>query len=159
LDHVVDVICGAFRTVALTMDGRMVCWGGPADDQPDTLGNVVSISCGAELIAAVLQDGRTVCWRDRAWSHQVAGAAAVSCGNRHAAVKTTAGTVVCFGDNGKGECNVPAGLENVIAVRAFGARTVALSSDGKLSCWGDKMFCLGDVPTDLLVMYPQVVLM
>jgi hypothetical protein len=71
------------------VDGRMVCWGGPSDDQPDTLGNVVSISCGAELIAAVLQDGRTVCWSDRAWSHQVAGAVAISCGNRHAAVETT----------------------------------------------------------------------
>jgi hypothetical protein len=44
--------------------------------------------------------------------------------------------VAAWGDNGQGQCNVPEGLNNVVAVAGGGAHSLALKSDGSMVTWG-----------------------
>ena len=44
--------------------------------------------------------------------------------------------VACLGRNYEGQCNVPAGLANVIAIAAGLYHTVALKGDATVACWG-----------------------
>ena len=50
------------------------------------------------------------------------------------------GTVVAWGWNYYGQCNVPSGLNNVVAIAAGGWHTVALLRDGKVAVWGMQYF-------------------
>jgi len=65
--------------------------------------------------------------------------------------------VLAWGDNTFGECNVPVGLTNVIAVAGNGdgdptitsAFSVALKADGTLIAWGDNTYGQTNIPTSL----------
>lgn len=46
------------------------------------------------------------------------------------------GTVVAWGENDNGQCNVPAGLSGVVAIAAQGAKSIALRQDGTVVSWG-----------------------
>ena len=46
------------------------------------------------------------------------------------------GTVACWGENGSGQCNPPAGLASVTQIAGGYAHTIALKSDGTVACWG-----------------------
>jgi alpha-tubulin suppressor-like RCC1 family protein len=50
----------------------------------------------------------------------------------------TSGTVAAWGDNSHGQCAVPAGLSNVIAVAAGYWHSLALKSDDAVVGWGDE---------------------
>jgi alpha-tubulin suppressor-like RCC1 family protein len=47
------------------------------------------------------------------------------------------GTVVAWGDDSLGQCDVPAGLSNVIAISAGGEHSLALKNDGTVVAWGN----------------------
>jgi predicted cobalt transporter CbtA len=59
------------------------------------------------------------------------------------------GTVVAWGRNDYGQTNVPAGLNDVIAIAAGGAHTVVLRSDGTVVAWGRNDHGQTDVPAGL----------
>ena len=59
------------------------------------------------------------------------------------------GPVACWGENGAGECDVPAGLATVIAVAAGYSHTVALKGDATVACWGYNYHGQCDVPAGL----------
>jgi alpha-tubulin suppressor-like RCC1 family protein len=65
------------------------------------------------------------------------------------AVVIQAGRVVCWGSNRYQECDVPDGLENVVAVSCGGLFTAALTLDGKVWCWGANGFRQCEVPPEL----------
>ena len=46
------------------------------------------------------------------------------------------GNVACWGNNGNGQCNPPAGLASVTQIAGGGNHTIALKSDGTVACWG-----------------------
>ncbi|HYI15027.1 MAG TPA: hypothetical protein VEX37_06530, partial [Thermomicrobiales bacterium] len=50
------------------------------------------------------------------------------------------GAVVAWGNNDRGQTNVPAGLRDVAAIDAGPFRTVALKTDGTVVAWGEKFF-------------------
>jgi len=54
----------------------------------------------------------------------------------HVLVLKANGTVLAFGLNGEGQCNVPGGLTNVVDIAAGQNHSLALKSDGKVVHWG-----------------------
>ncbi|MDD4049103.1 MAG: stalk domain-containing protein, partial [Clostridia bacterium] len=67
-------------------------------------------------------------------------------GFQNIAVKAD-GTVVCWGENS--ECDVLAGLSNVVEVAAGSMHKMALKNDGTVVCWGDNEKGQCDVPLGL----------
>ncbi|HEY6873260.1 MAG TPA: MBG domain-containing protein [Geobacteraceae bacterium] len=65
------------------------------------------------------------------------GLKAVAGGYYHTVALKNDGTVVAWGDNEYGQCNVPAGLSGVVAVAAGMWYTVALKDNGTVVAWGD----------------------
>lgn len=64
-------------------------------------------------------------------------------------VSAQTGTVVAWGDNRYGQINVPAGLNNVIAISAGEWHNLALKADGTLVAWGVNNAGQRDIPQDL----------
>ena len=60
-----------------------------------------------------------------------------------------AGRVVAWGDNAYGQCDVPEGLDDVIAVAGGGAHSLALKQDGTVVAWGWDSFGQSTVPDGL----------
>ena len=56
---------------------------------------------------------------------------------------------VAFGNNGNGQCNVPAGLSNSIATAAGGFFTLALQNNGTVLAWGDNTHGQTNVPSGI----------
>lgn len=59
------------------------------------------------------------------------------------------GTVLCWGNNGYGQCNVPVGLSGVVQVSAGDAHSVALKSNGTLVAWGSDAYNQIGIPAGL----------
>lgn len=64
------------------------------------------------------------------------GFATVSVGWNHGAALKYDGTVVCWGDNSSGQCNVPSS-ERFLQVKCGQNYTVGIKEDGTLLAWGD----------------------
>lgn len=62
---------------------------------------------------------------------------AVSAGGGHGLGLKTDGTVVAWGRNDKGQCNVPGQYTDVIAVAGGWAHSLCLRSNGSIVAWGD----------------------
>jgi len=73
----------------------------------------------------------------------------LAAGERHLAAITSTGTVVCWGDNSLGQCNVPVGLSDVVEIEAGHNHTVARQLDGTVVCWGDNGSGQCTVPSGL----------
>ena len=57
--------------------------------------------------------------------------------------------VLAWGYNNYGQCNVPAGLTNAVAIAAGGSHGLALKPDGTVVSWGTNLYGECDVPADL----------
>ena len=49
------------------------------------------------------------------------------------------GTVVAWGQNTRGQLNIPSGLDDVVAVSAYGSLTIALRAEGRVVAWGGEL--------------------
>jgi alpha-tubulin suppressor-like RCC1 family protein len=76
------------------------------------------------------------------------GFEAISAGYIHTCALRN-GSLVCWGDNGEGQTDVPAGLTDVTQVSAAGYYTCARSSNGTIACWGYDLFGQVTVPAGL----------
>ena len=59
------------------------------------------------------------------------------------------GTVVAWGSNTSGQCNVPRRLIDVVAIEAGGSHSLALKEDGTVVAWGWNKYHQCDVPSGL----------
>jgi hypothetical protein len=59
------------------------------------------------------------------------------------------GIVVAWGDNRAGQCNIPPGLTNAVAVAGGGNHTLVLKADGCVEAFGDNSSGQTTVPMDL----------
>jgi alpha-tubulin suppressor-like RCC1 family protein len=59
---------------------------------------------------------------------------------------TDEGTVMCWGQNGDGQCSPPSTLEHVVCISAGGNHTAAVTIDGRVACWGRNNTGQCDVP-------------
>lgn len=64
------------------------------------------------------------------------GAAKVAAGDDHSLALRSDGTVVAWGVNNLGQCEVPAGLHEVVDIAAGYRHSLALRSDGSVVGWG-----------------------
>lgn len=131
-----QVSAGDAATCALTTTGEVLCWGDNRNYQLGDADGGVASSATPVPVA------------------QLAGAKSVSTGMQHACAVTSAGGVVCWGDNSDGELgdgsnadsDVPVpvtGLSSgVVAVSAGagGEFTCALTQAGQVMCWGDNEY-------------------
>jgi hypothetical protein len=74
---------------------------------------------------------------------------AIACGLYHTLALKRNGTVLAWGDNLGGQCNVPDGLSNVVAIAAGFKHSLALKSDGTVVAWGTNLYGLNKVPSGL----------
>ena len=134
------------------------------------LTNVTQVSANDEFNCARLSDGTVSCWGSMAGSGsggrasgpnygatpvQISGlttATAISTNHRHACALTSAGTVFCWGVNGRGQLGNGApvagggvsvatpvqvsNLTNATAIAVNSSGACALRSDGTITCWG-----------------------
>ena len=64
--------------------------------------------------------------------------AAVAGGYTHTLALQANGTILAWGDNTYGECNVPGALTtNVLAIAAGNGHSLALKMDGTVAAWGN----------------------
>lgn len=68
----------------------------------------------------------------------LANVVAIAAGKNHMLALKNDGTVVAWGLNTFGECNVPAGLAGVVAIAGGFGHSVALKADGTVVGWGLK---------------------
>jgi hypothetical protein len=119
---VVSVSCGFYHTAALTVDGKVVCWGSNDNGQcnvPDDLDLVGAVSCGHYFVAVLTRDGVVRCWGENDCEQcnvpeGLGKVVALSCGGYHVAALTEDGRLVCWGWNVHGQCVIPNDLEVMI---------------------------------------------
>ncbi|MCK9581281.1 MAG: hypothetical protein M0Q92_12660 [Methanoregula sp.] len=70
-------------------------------------------------------------------------------GNWFKVAFSPSGTITCRGLNDRGQCNVPPGLEGVIAVEAGDDFTLALLNNGTVTAWGNNDHGQTDVPATI----------
>ncbi len=64
-------------------------------------------------------------------------------------VAVNAAQIVAWGDNQKGQLNVPSGLSSVAAIAVGGSHSLALKADGTVTAWGGNDFGQTNVPAGL----------
>ena len=75
---------------------------------------------------------------------------AISGGSSHTVALKEDGSVIAWGNNKYGQCNVPEGLTNVKAITAGNDFTVALKNDGSVIAWGNNNMGQCNVPSGLM---------
>ena len=92
------------------------------------------------------------------WGENVAGQSlpddnptplAVALGWYHTLSLSSAGTVTAWGENARGQCDVPAGLSNVVAISGGAYHSLALKADGTVVTWGQELAGALPKPEDL----------
>jgi alpha-tubulin suppressor-like RCC1 family protein len=102
---------GPDRTCALTVDGRVICWGsghGRTEELQGLTSVAIGISLGGFSTCALTQSHGVACWNvsENSWSLVVgleAGVAAVAVGDGHACALLETGGVKCWGANHNGQ--------------------------------------------------------
>ena len=73
----------------------------------------------------------------------------IAAGWNHSLALKEDGTVVAWGSNSSNQCEVPSGLEDVVAIQAGGSHSLVLKEDGTVVAWGWNGFNQCDVPSGL----------
>lgn len=165
LSGVKAIASGTVHTCALMNSGGVVCWG---DNSADELGD--GTSSGPQLCTGIsLPCSRTpVEVKGVGGSGTLSGVTGIDAGGEHTCAVTGGGQVVCWGDNSAGglgdgstaDSSTPVEVKGVggsgtlwgvAAVAAgvlplsLGEHTCALTSDGRVDCWGENSYGqLGD---------------
>ena len=103
---------------------------------------LVSAACAQQWLV-----GNGLLTFDSRWSNE--SFVEVAAGQFHGLARRADGTVVAFGQNNAGQCDVPALPSGVtyMALAAGGAHSAAIRSDGQIVVWGDNSEGQHAVPT------------
>jgi hypothetical protein len=161
--NVIAIGAGAWHSLALRPDGKVLAWGNNGNGQcdvPVNLSKVVNIAAGGYHNLALTLDGTVIAWgaNDNGQTNvplTASNVIAIAAGTWHSLALRADGTVRGWGDNSWGEINVPAGLANVVAIAAGGSHSLALRANGTVVGWGQNTDSQGsyvgqsDVPMNL----------
>ena len=144
LEGIVQISAGGTHTCALTVLGRVLCWGEGANGR---LGNDDSTGVDQEQpVTVVKTEGSTAPLKD---------IVQISAGGTHTCALTSQGGVVCWGEGSSGELgngsslqsDAPVGvvasadgtklLGEIIQISSGDAHTCALTAQKSVVCWGD----------------------
>lgn len=160
---VVAIAAGRAHSVAVTNNGKVVVWGDNTHNLqtiPNGIStyNVKKITTNANHILAVSQYDSKFTDSIFAWGEHTAGTLAVPAsitdvtaiqsGNLHSLALNVLGEIEAWGDNSKGQLNLPIEVASggVIAIAAGGDYSLALKSDGTIAGWGENDSAGTDVP-------------
>ncbi|MEM3402262.1 MAG: hypothetical protein QXH08_03435 [Candidatus Hadarchaeales archaeon] len=116
---------------------------------------VIALSFPLSLCCPVFEASNDVAW---GWAGRTApnpcavvplptSAASLSAGLYHSLALLSDGTVVAWGDDTYGQCDVPPAIQsNVSTVAGGGFHSLALSPSGIVTAWGDNTYGQCDVP-------------
>jgi hypothetical protein len=150
LTNLTAIAAGGDFGLALRQDGTVAAWGGNESGQtnvPAGLTNVMAIAAGNSCGFALQYDGTVVAWGYNAYGQtrvpalgpvtQVAGGVV-----QGVALLANSTVAVWSSQDYSGSpyywnlTNVPAGLDNVVAIAAGGYHTLALQTNGTVQAWG-----------------------
>lgn len=118
-----------------------LCWGQGAAFTLPTNQYYMKLDLEGDNLCAHLNSSRTQCWgTDPAITQVPAGNihGEVAVGARHACSILSGYSIICWGDNSRGQLNAPAG-GNYHKLTALGDTTCALRTDsGSITCWGER---------------------
>ncbi|NBY00374.1 MAG: hypothetical protein EBQ87_00070, partial [Planctomycetes bacterium] len=134
-----QLISGFYRHVLIAnTDGTVTAFGDNflgGCNVPAGLTGVVAVSAGDSISLALKSDGTVVEWGGEStyglvYGRPPAGLSGVVAISRtaHGLALKSDGTVVAWGYNASGQCNVPAGLSNVVAIAGNLSTSFALKS-------------------------------
>jgi uncharacterized repeat protein (TIGR02543 family) len=112
------------------------------------LGDQVTVSYTAGDVASS-EGGLLGSFTGQAVVNFVPGKRLIAGGDGHSLALLADGTVIAWGDNNRSQCNVPAGLTNVVAIAKGDYHSMALKSDGTVVAWGYNGKKQSNVPADL----------
>ena len=133
-------VCGVVQIsddAALKADGTVVSLIG-SSNIPAGLHNVIQIAKGA----ALKSDGTVVTWNGISPPIGLTDVVQIAAGYGYMVALKSNGSVVAWGDNTYGKCDVPSNLSGVVQIAA-GSHTVALKADGTIVAWGPKNYNCG----------------
>lgn len=151
LKNVISVAC-CRHVVALKNDGTVVAWGSNYAGQCNTQGitNVSFVGANENYTALVRKDGTVVVLSSNVQSYLttitgevmnipkgLSDVKSLACGISHIVALKHDGTVVAWGHNVYGGCDVPSGLKDVKAIAAGDDFSLALKNDDSLIYWGE----------------------
>src|SRR5262249_11270154 len=107
--------------------GVVAAWGPSGYNNTETnvpphLTNIVDVATHGACSLGITAQGKVIGWGPPGWLNVQAipsdlpSVRAIAAGNNHALALRWGGTVVAWGDNSNGQTNVPAGLNQVVAI-------------------------------------------
>jgi alpha-tubulin suppressor-like RCC1 family protein len=131
--------------MALTADGRVVCWGwnGNGQSRVPQLDSIALEMAPAGSITAIRGADRTLDFLGGDVSGSAATAVppgiavrSVAAGSGHYVAILADGAVTCWGSNSAQQCAVPAAVGIAESVSAGSLHSAAIRQDGLVFCWG-----------------------
>jgi hypothetical protein len=153
--HVTAIAGGAFQSLGLTEDGRVIAWGCSFEDfgqctvPAEATSSVTAVAAGDWDSLALKQDGSVLAWgcgSDTDFGQCTvpaaasSGVTAIAAGTLHSLALKQDGSVIAWGCGGGadfGQCTVPAAASSgVTAIAASLRHSLALKQDGSVLTWG-----------------------
>lgn len=161
-NNVIDVAAGDDHSCALTVDGKVYCWGGRAQvtNQSGLITNVTQLDSTWYSGVALHDDGTMSAWgenkigtfkdaHENAVPSYATNIVGFACGIHHIIAWRADGTCIAWGYNSDGQCDIPASATNVVGAAGGEKFSMVLRADGTTVAWGDNTFGQTDVPSSL----------
>ena len=107
----IQLSSGHYHSCGITLDEKLVCWGGPNPKRFEPPGLYQQVSCGAVHTCGLRKDGQVKCWgedHDTGCTKPPAGKfVQVQAGNAFSCGLRPSGLVECWGNDRKGQSTPP----------------------------------------------------